>query len=234
MHPFTSLTVWLWLSASSLFLPLGWPLLLLSCSTFIALLLWRPARYRWKIVVGIMLPMAIGLWLIHGGWLAQLLTGETLKNSRPDFALALWFKLLTIISGSQIWLQYVPTERFIRALFASRLPASFSYLLAGPLLLAEQLKQQLSTIREAQLARGVPLDGHFWQRCISLPAVLFPLASNALSELSVRGAALDMHAFRYSAKRTTLRPPADNRWQVGLRYSLLLLILIEGGLVLWW
>lgn len=181
-----------------------------------------------------MLPMGLGLWLIHGGWLAQLLTGETLKNSRPEFALALWFKLLTIISASQIWLQYVPTERFIRALFASRLPASFSYLLAGPLLLAEQLKQQLSIIREAQLARGVPLDGNFWQRCTSLPAILFPLASNTLSELTIRGAALDMHAFRYSAKRTTLNPPVDNLRQVVLRYTLLLMIFIEGGLALWW
>lgn len=234
MHPFTSLTAWFWLSASSLFLPLSWPLVLLGCSTFIALLLWQPARFRWKFVAWFMLPMGLGLWLIHGGWLAQLLTGETLKNSRPEFALALWFKLLTIISASQIWLQYVPTERFIRALFASRLPASFSYLLAGPLLLAEQLKQQLSIIREAQLARGVPLDGNFWQRCTSLPAILFPLASNTLSELTIRGAALDMHAFRYSAKRTTLNPPVDNLRQVVLRYTLLLMIFIEGGLALWW
>ncbi|MEQ4675345.1 energy-coupling factor transporter transmembrane component T [Providencia vermicola] len=234
MHPFTSLTLWLWLSASALLLPLDWPLILLGCSTFLALLSWRPARPRWKIVAWFMIPMALGLWLIHGGWFAQLLTGETLKNSRPEFALALWFKLLTIISCSQLWLQYVPTERFIRALFASRLPASFSYLFAGPLLLVEQLKQQLKTIREAQLARGVPLDGNFWERCISLPAMLFPLASNALSELSIRGAALDMHAFRYSTKRTTLNPPADSYSQVILRYSLLLLIFIEGGLALWW
>ncbi|WP_369310957.1 energy-coupling factor transporter transmembrane component T [Providencia rettgeri] len=234
MHPFTSLTLWLWLSASAFFLPLGWPLILLGCSTFITLLLWRPARYRWKIVVWFMLPMGLGLWLIHGGWLAQLLTGAPLKNSRPEFALALWFKLLVIISGSQLWLQYVPTERFIRALFASKLPASFAYLFAGPLLLVEQFKQQLNTIREAQLARGVPLDGNFWQRCISLPAILFPLVSNTLSELTIRGAALDMHAFRYYAKRTTLNPPADPHWQIGLRYSLLLLIVIEGGLALWW
>ncbi|EJF7711405.1 MULTISPECIES: energy-coupling factor transporter transmembrane component T [Providencia] len=234
MHPFTSLTIWFWLSVSSLFLPLNWLLIVLGCSIFAALLFWRPARHRWRIVAWIMLPMAAGLWLIHGGWLAQQLTGDALKNSRPEFALALWFKLLTIISASQLWLQYVPTERFIRALFASRLPASFAYLLAGPLLLAEQFRQQLNTIREAQLARGVPLDGRFWQRVTSLPALLFPLASNTLSDLSIRGAALDMRGFRYCAKRTTLNPPTDSSFQALLRYGLVLLIFIEGGLSLWW
>ncbi|CAK7058468.1 energy-coupling factor transporter transmembrane protein EcfT [Providencia rettgeri] len=234
MHPFTSLTLWLWLSASSLFLPLGWPLALLGCSTFMVLLLWQPARHRWRVVAWIMIPMAAGLWLIHSGWLAQILTGDTLKNSRPDFAMALWFRLLTIISGSQLWLQFVPTERFIRALFASRLPASFAYLLAGPLLLVEQLRQQLITIREAQIARGVPLNGGIWQRITSLPALLFPLASNTLNELSIRSAALDMRGFRYSSNRTTLNPPADSLWQISLRYGLVIFIFIEGGLALWW
>ncbi len=151
-----------------------------------------------------------GRALVNSWWLASSAINRShIKNSRPEFALALWFKLLTIISASQLWLQYVPTERFIRALFASRLPASFAYLLAGPLL-PEQFRQQLNTIREAQLARGVPLDGRFWQRVISLPALLFPLASNTLSELSIRGAALDMRGFRYCAKRTTLNPPKDS------------------------
>ena len=234
MHPFTSLTLWLWLSISSLFLPLGWPLMLLGLCTFAALLLWPASRYRWRFVAWIMLPMAAGLWLIHSGWLAQWLTGEMPLYRQGEKAMALWFRLLIIISASQLWLQYVPTERFIRALFASRLPASFSYLLAGPLLLVEQLRQQLSSIREAQLARGVPLDGHLWQRLASLPSILLPLASNTLGELSIRGAALDMRGFRYAPRRTTLNQPVDSYFQRILRYGFLLLILIEGGLALWW
>ena len=232
MHPFTSLTIWLWLSASAILLPFGWPLMVLACAMFLVVIAWPKARFRWRFIAWIMLPMAVGLWLIHSGWLSQLLTGEELQNNHQDRALALWFRLLTIISGSQLWLQFVPTERFIRALFASRLPASFSYLLAGPLLLVEQLRQQLSSIKEAQLARGVPLDGNFWQRLISLPTILLPLASNTLNELSIRGAALDMRGFRYTTQRTTLNQPIDNTFQRLLRYGLLFLIIIEGGLTL--
>lgn len=234
MHPFTSLTLWLWLCASVLLLPLGWPLVVLSSATFIALLAWPAARYRWRFVVWLMLPMAAGLWLVHSGWLAHWLTNAPLDTSRQASALALWLRLLAIISGAQLWLQWVPTERFIRALFASRLPASFSYLLAGPLLLVEQLRQQLVSIREAQLARGVPLDGSAWQRLISLPALLLPLAGHTLSELAVRGAALDMRGFRAVPRRTTLTAPRDSRAQRLLRYGLLLLILVEGGIRWWW
>jgi len=177
MHPFTTLTLWLWLSASGLFLPLGWPLALLAAGTFLALLAWPAARYRWRFVAWLMIPMALGLWMVHSGFLAHWLTGAELNTQRQAWAITLWLRLLVIISGAQLWLQFVPTERFIRALFASRLPPSFSYLLAGPLLLVEQLRQQLSVIREAQVARGVPLDGNAWQRIISLPALVLPLAA---------------------------------------------------------
>ena len=234
MHPFTSLTIWLWVCASSLFLPLGLPLVALSGVSFVALLCWPAARYRWRFVAWLVVPMALGLWMVHSGWLAHWITGAPLDTSRQNNALTLWLRLVVIVSGAQIWLQLVPTERFIRALFASRLPASFAYLLAGPLLLVEQLRQQLTHIREAQIARGVPLDGNLWQRFASLPALVLPLAGQALSELSVRGAALDLRAFRAVPRRTTLDAPADSRTQNMARYGLLVLIFIEGSMRWWW
>ena len=234
MHPFTSLTIWLWVCASSLLLPLSWPLVVLSGTLFLALLSWPAARYRWRFVAWLMIPMALGLWMVHSGWLAHWLTGVPLDTRRQQYALSLWLRLLVIISSAQIWLQYVSPGRFISALFASRLPIGFSYLLAGPLLLVEQLRQQLAHIREAQIARGVPLDGNIWQRFCALPALILPLAGQVLSELSVRGAALDLRAFRAVPRRTTLNAPADSRAQSMIRYGLLVLILIEGGVRWWW
>lgn len=234
MHPFTSFTLWIWVCASSLFLPLGWPLVLLSSALFIALLSWPAARYRWRFVAWLLIPMALGLWMVHSGWLAHWLTGAPLDTRRQAHALTLWIRLLAIISSAQLWLQYVSTERFISALFASRIPVSFAYLLAGPLLLVEQLRLQLAHVREAQLARGVPLDGNLWQRFTALPALILPLAGQALSDLSIRGAALDLRAFRAVRRRTTLNAPRDSHAQVLMRYGLLILILIEGGVRWWW
>ncbi|MBQ0213781.1 energy-coupling factor transporter transmembrane component T [Proteus vulgaris] len=234
MHPFTSLALWLWLSASVLFLSLGLPLLIISSGIFISLLIWKASRWRWRFIAWLMIPMAIGLWLVHSGWLAYWLVGGSLDTSKQTMAITLWLRLLAIISGAQLWLQHSSTEQFIRALFASRLPMSLSYLLAGPLLLVEQLRQQLHNIREAQLARGVPLDGSFWQRFITLPAIILPLISHVLSDLTIRSAALDMRGFRIIKKRTTLYPPTDTPLQTMLRYLILLLILVEGGIWLWY
>lgn len=70
----------------------------------------------------------------------------------PVYSAAAFLCLLAIVSTSQLWMQYVPVQRFIRALFASRLPPGIAYLFAGPLLVVEQLKRQLTIVHEAQRA----------------------------------------------------------------------------------
>ncbi|MBK5145717.1 energy-coupling factor transporter transmembrane protein EcfT [Budviciaceae bacterium BWR-B9] len=234
MHPFTSLMLWGWLALTTLLLPLGYTLLICSASLFALLLILPDTRHRWRYVVWFMVPMGLGLWLVHSGWLAHWLNGTPLNQQRMPMATALWLKLLAIISSAQIWLEKVPTRQFVRALFSSRLPISFAYVLAGPLLIVEQLRQQLHTIRDAQLARGIPLDGNWHQRLKAIPALLLPLTSNAINELAIRGAALDMKAFRTNAHRTTLWAPPDSRLQQIIRYALLLLCFIQIGGYFWW
>lgn len=233
MHPFTSLTLWLVLGVSSLLLPLGYPLLLYSLASFLLLILLKSTRHRWRYVFWIMLPMAGGLWLVHSGWLAWWLRNEARDNTALMHAAALWLRLFAVLCIGQIWLQYVPPQRMTRALFASRLPLGLAYLLAGPLLIAEQLRIQLTTIYQAQLARGVPLDGHWYQRLRYIPALVIPLTHSALNDLTLRSAALDMRAFRLHRTRTTLWAPIDSSLQQMVRYGLLLLAVLEIGVWLW-
>lgn len=125
-----------------------------------------------------------------------------------------------------------------RAMFYSR-SVCFSpaarrpYLFAGPLLVVEQLKRQLAIIHEAQRARGVPLDEGWYQRLRAMPALIIPLTHNALNDLAVRGAALDMRAFRIHNRRTTLWAPADSTLQRVARYTMILLMLTEFGAWIW-
>lgn len=127
----------------------------------------------------------------------------------------------------------VPVQRFIRALFASRLPPGIAYLFAGPLLVVEQLKRQLTIVYEAQRARGVPLDEGWYQRLRAMPALIVPLTQNALNDLTIRGAALDMRGFRLHRARTTLWAPKDSVLQRVARYGMVLLILAEAGVWIW-
>ncbi|MGS0639888.1 energy-coupling factor transporter transmembrane component T, partial [Citrobacter sp. VF227] len=145
-----------------------------------------------KYVLWLMIPVGLGLWLVHGGWLTEWFSRQPRTPERWANAVTLWLRILAIVSTSQIWMQYVPVSRFMRALFASRLPPGVAYLFAGPLLVVEQLKRQLAIIHEAHRARGVPLDESWYQRLSAMPALIVPLTHNALNDLAVRGAGLDM------------------------------------------
>ncbi len=93
-----------------------------------------------------MFSLGAGLWLVHGGWLPEWLSGTPRSPERWSHAITLWLRILAIVSTSQLWMQYVPVQCFIRALFASRLPPGVAYLFAGPLLVVEQLKRQIAII----------------------------------------------------------------------------------------
>lgn len=155
MHPFTSLTLWALAACSTLLLPAGVPLSLYSAATFVGLLCMKATRSRAKYVLWLMIPLGLGLWLVHGGWLTEWISGQPRTPERWADAVTLWLRITAIVSTSQMWMQYVPVARFMRALFASRLPPGVAYLFAGPLLVVEQLKRQLAIIHEAQRARGI-------------------------------------------------------------------------------
>lgn len=105
------------------------------------MLLFRATRRRAKYVAWLLFSLGIGLWLAHGGWFTQWLSGHPRDPQRWASAITLWLRILAIVSTSQLWMEYVPVQRFIRALFASRLPPGVAYLFAGPLLVVEQLKR---------------------------------------------------------------------------------------------
>lgn len=233
MHPFTSLTLWALAASTTLLLPAGLILTGYSAATVVALLLFRPTRHRFGYVAWLMLSLGAGLWLVHGGWFTAWLSGQPRDPSRWAHAITLWLRIMAIVSTAQFWMQYVPIRQFIRALFASRLPPGLAYLFAGPLLVIEQLKQQLATIHEAQRARGVPLDGRWYQRLRAMPSLVIPLTHSALNNLAVRGTALDMRAFRLYPRRTTLWAPKDSRLQTLFRYGMVALIVAEAGVKFW-
>ena len=168
-----------------------------------ALVLWPTSRSSVKGVALFMAPLAFGFWLIHGGVFASLL-GGALQPARGLWAFGLWLRILSVVAASRLWIASAPPPLLIRSLLASDLPASFAFLPASPLLLAEQIKARIEQIQEAQLARGVPVHGSFRERASSLTALLFPLVLGLLNDLPSRSAALDMKAFGLFRRRSSL------------------------------
>ncbi|HIA3936641.1 TPA: energy-coupling factor transporter transmembrane component T [Escherichia coli] len=191
--------MWALAACTTLILPTQTILPVYSAATFFCLIALKATRRRAKYVVWLMFSLGAGLWLVHGGWLTEWLSGTPRSPERWAHAITLWLRILAIVSTSQLWMQYVPVQRFIRALFASRLP----------------------------------LDEGWYQRLRAMPALIIPLTHNALNDLAVRGAALDMRAFRINNRRTTLWAPADSTLQRVARYTMILLMLAEFGAWIW-
>ncbi len=174
-----------------------------------ALGLWRRSRRRLRAVAIFMIPLALGFGLVHGGVVGFLMGSPAAPSpERVRWAAGLWLRILSVVSSGQLWLEYVPPPVLITSLFASSLPAGIGFLLASPLLLGEQIRARLEQIREAQLARGVPVFGSFAERASALTALLFPLVLGLLNDLPTRVAALDMKAFGLFRRRTSLKNAA--------------------------
>ena len=178
------------------------------------LLLWKKSRKRVKAVLMMTLPLAFGFWLIHGGVFASWVNPgcETVLSGRGTWAFGLWLKIFSIVTASQLWMERVPPPALIRSLFAGSMPVSWTFLLAGPLLLAEQVRSRTVQIREAQLARGVAVAGCFRERVSALTSLIFPLILGLLNDLPARSAALDQKAFKlYSYRNSLLAVPTKQR-----------------------
>ncbi|MGS0065961.1 energy-coupling factor transporter transmembrane component T, partial [Escherichia coli] len=110
MHPFTSLTLWALAACTTLILPAQTILPIYSAATFFCLIALKATRRRAKYVAWLMFSLGAGLWLVHGGWLTEWLSGTPRSPERWTHAITLWLRILAIVSTSQLWMQYVPVQ----------------------------------------------------------------------------------------------------------------------------
>ena len=242
MHPFTGLA--LMLPVSLLALRLGNPNSLLALLALpLVLLLWQPQGVKrlrqWS---ALLLPLALGLLLVHGRWMDGLpgiwgvdVQGITAESRVESLSMAarLWLRVAIVLACALLWLSTTTPDRLMRALFASRLPAGAAYLLASPLLLVEQLKTRLAAVAEAQAARGVDVHASWFKRWRSVLVLTVPLVVWTLSDVGERAAALDSRAFRSRARRTTLDAPVAATWERALMVLAALGSLLIAGSFLW-
>lgn len=242
MHPFTGLA--LMLPASLLALRLDSPgRLMVLLAVALVLMLSRPQGLKhfrqWSAVL---LPLALGLVLVHGRWLDGLpaifsgSTREIAIDNRAEVllpAMRLWLRVAIVVACALLWLSTSPPERLMRALFASRLPPGAAYLLASPLLLVDQLKARLAAVSQAQAARGVDVHASWFKRWRSVLALTVPLVVWTLSDVGERAAALDSRAFRSRARRSTLDAPVAATWELALMVLAAIGALLIAGSFLW-
>ena len=196
------LVLWFLWVGSSVMLPAFSFVAVMACLSSGILVLWPRARHRLRSLFYLMGPLALGFLLIHGGLFARLI-GSSSTGARPLWALGLWLRILSVVSVSQIYLECFPPRRIVKSLLDGSIPSGVAYLIASPLLLSEHIGRRIGEIREAQLSRGVRVNGSVRERLSSLSALVFPLVLGLLNDLPARSAALDMKGFG--------RPGGDKR-----------------------
>ena len=242
MHPFTGLALMLPASLLALRLVNPYSLLALLALPLVMMLLQPQRGKRFRQWSAVLLPLALGLLLVHGRWLDEVLgswagakQAITAEQRFESLLLAarLWLRVAIVLACAILWLSTTTTDRLMRALFASRLPAGAAYLLASPLLLIEQQKARFAAVVQAQAARGVDVHASWFKRWRSLLVLTVPLVVWTLSDVGDRAAALDSRAFRSRARRTTLDAPVAAAWERALMVMTALCTFLIAGSFLW-
>ena len=234
LNPVTKLTLVLWVAVSAFLLPpLGTLVLLL------ALILTGMAAGAGKVFAKrlalTLLPLALALFVVHGLLIDHANRIEIGPMSVSLDGLAFMGKIIcrigALLSGSLLFVTTTHPAVLLKALDAKGFSPAISYLIASPLLLLEPFNARARSIREAQQARGLDLDGSLKARLAAFRALLMPLITLALSDIDHRASVLDGRGFRAVPRRTVINPPADSATELWLRRLMLAAIPVE--LIIW-
>jgi len=123
-------------------------------------------------------------------------------------ALLLSLRLINIVLASALFIITTDPTLLAVALTRLHLPYRYCFLLVLTLRLVPLFEQEASTIRDAQRARGIPLDrGILKSLSARVRYTLHPLLVSALSRVDTLTLAMDSRGFGYAKTRTYLRRP---------------------------
>ncbi|MBJ2150204.1 energy-coupling factor transporter transmembrane protein EcfT [Paracoccus sp. IB05] len=183
-------------------------------------------------------PLALALFVVHGMLMDHPnrfgFLGLDLSHDGLMYMVKILGRIAALLSGSLVFVTTTHPSALLKALDSHGFPPGVSYLIASPLLLLEPFTQRARAIREAQMARGLDLEGSFFARIRAFPALLLPLVTLALADIDHRAQVLDGRGFRARPRRTVLDAPKDSpRQRLARRVMLGLAPLLIVGAFFW-
>lgn len=172
-------------------------------------------------------PLALALFVVHGMLMDHPnrfdLFGIDLSRDGLFYMVKILGRIAALLAGSLVFVTTTHPSALLKSLDSHGFPPGVSYLVASPLLLLEPFTQRARAIREAQMARGLDLEGSFLARIRAFPALLLPLVTLALADIDHRAQVLDGRGFRSHPRRTVLDAPPDSPAQRLARRAMLAL-----------
>jgi energy-coupling factor transport system permease protein len=89
----------------------------------------------------------------------------------------------------------------------SRLPYKFAYAFLATVQLIPILTNEISTIYQAQISRGLNVQAKLIDRFKSIVVLMIPLTLGAINQTQIRAIALESRGFSAPVKKVMLRDP---------------------------
>jgi len=236
LNPLTKLTALLWIAVAAFVLRPEAGAVVLALCILAALAAGIVLPFLRRLLLT-MVPLAIGLGVVHG-FLVDHGDGKALGPLSVSlagliYAAEVFVRIATLMAGSLLFVITTHPGQLLKALDAKGFSPALAYLVASPLMLLEPFGARARAIRDAQMARGLDLEGGRLTRIRALPALLVPMVTLTLADIDQRAQVLDGRGFRAAPRRTVLAPPSDARYERALRWLCLVSLpfLIAGGLL---
>ena len=221
LHPITQLCGLVWLVLLSFISPNVYTtsalLLMIAVFSIMAGLF----RRIFGLVLMIILPILIFLSFVHGFLNPANTTilysftvlGITAQLGREGLLVTynLVSKLCLILPSFFLFVSVTSQERLMPSLIRKGVPPAVSYLFLATLNVLPYMRGKLETIKMAQKARGVSMEGRLPTRIRAVLPLLMPLILSSLNDIQSRSITLEVRSFGVSRRVSSLYDLEERR-----------------------
>ncbi len=191
----------------------------IAAGSALGAVLWGRAR-RLALALLTLLPVTVSSLAVN----AFLPAGGGLSAAFGALA-----RLVAVTSVLTLLFATTPVADLVADLEARGLGRRAAYVLGSVLSSIPRARERAAAVVEAQRARGLDTEGHWWRRWRGIGPLVGPLVWGSLAEVEERALALEVRAFTAPGRRTVLRRFPDDRRQRALRWAAL--VVLAAGVV---
>lgn len=240
LNPLTKLLLTFTLIVLAFFSPWYWTAALLVVALLLPLtalgkVLREYLATAWRLLfpaVGFIFVMQ-SLFINKGGvtlfqwWIFEVTSGNV------ESAFLITSRIFVMISAFILFLLTTHPSQLMSDLTRRKLPGTFSYVIISTLQIIPQMQAKAQTIIAAQRSRGLDTESSFLKRIRALVPLVGPLVFGSLVEVEERAIAIEARGFTSPLPKTSLHEIPDTGADKGLRWLMVVVILLTLASNLW-
>lgn len=186
----------------------------------------------------IILPFAVSIFLIQGFFWGS---GDVLFSLGPLsykyqgllFSIESVGNILLVVSSFLLLSLTTRPDELMLSLSQLGMPNTITYVVVTTIQIAPYFQARADKILDAQRSRGLQTEGSFLVRVRAFFPLVMPLILSSLLDVEERAIAIEARAFNSPSKKSSLLVITDNRFERGIRWVLILLVVLAIVIRIW-